>query len=179
MTPVTWLASRVIPVTVVQKVIEGADFLAQSATDGKDIMRDGQVSSIDELRIKTFSFPTNWRMKFTMVDRYVGGFRRGAWRHRCGWRGVRCRALIVLSLRTIHKIGLCSGYERLNEQLVLGVLSVSSASSRQEKKSAIELMRYVETLTVREVMEDAAKEAVLTSVARGGVFSPHVELANG
>ena len=169
--PITWLVSKVIPTTLVQGAIEGADFIAQSATDAKDILRDGGVSSIDELRDKDLQLSDrladqvhNWS---TAASGAFGGVLGSTG---VGGVALDIGALITLSFRTIHKIGLCYGYERLNKQLVLGVLSVSSAANRDEKKTATELMRDVETLTIEEVLEDVAKDAVLTRVARGGAF---------
>jgi hypothetical protein len=169
--PMTWLVAKVIPIALVQRAVEGADFVAQSFTDSEDILRDGEVSSIDELRTKSLRLSDqladevhNWAIAVSGA----GGTVLGA----TGFGGVALdiAALFTLSLRTTHKIGLCYGYPQVNEQLVWGVLSVSSAANRNERKSSIELMGDIETMVIEDVWEDITKDAVLTRVARGGTF---------
>ena len=169
--PLTWLVTQVIPFALVQGAVEGANVVAQSTTDAKDIMRDGEVSSIDELRTKSLRLSDqladnvhNW----AIAAAGAGGAALGA----TGVGGVALdiATLITLSLRTIHKIGLCYGYEQVNEQLIFGILSVSSAANRNKRKTSIERIRNIETMVAEEAWEDVAKDAVLSRAARGGAF---------
>ena len=52
----------------------------------------------------------------------------------------------MLALRTIHKIGLCYGYEcrsDMDKNFALGILSVSGANSMSQKIEALETLRLI------------------------------------
>ena len=76
-------------------------------------------------------------------------------------------AIVVLSLRTIHKIGACYGFEAQSPQdrdFVLGVLSFSSANTMEEKTMALMTLRSVEVTvasrTWRSIAQTAGQQAV-------------------
>lgn len=76
-------------------------------------------------------------------------------------------AIIILALRTIHKIGLCYGYEvnASNEEAekayALSILAAANANSMQEKAGALialkELNVMIQKNTLKKITEMAAK----------------------
>lgn len=163
--PVSWLVEKVVP----EKVIEGALNLSNSAaeflTDKDDILRDGQVSRIEELKTKSLELSDelansvhNWAIGIASAE----GGATGA----TGLVGmaVDIPALITLCLRTIHKVGLCYGYEcksEIDQRFVFGILSVAGANSMKEKNISVLSLRQVTVmltkLTWKQITEAAAK----------------------
>ena len=75
--------------------------------------------------------------------------------------------VISFALRTIHRIGLCYGFEMKTEEdrrFVLGVLAASGANSIEEKVAALAALRAIEVTlakqTWKKMAEQAAKEAL-------------------
>jgi hypothetical protein len=169
--PLTWLVALIVPVPLVKIAIEGTNTVAQGLADSDDILRDGGVSAIDELRTKGLKVSDtlaedvhNW----AIATSGAGGAALGA----TGVGGVALdvSALITIALRTIHKIGLCYGYDRVDPQFVLGVLAAASANNRDEKMTALDLLRDVEAKVTEEVIEEQVKDAVKTRIAKAGTF---------
>src|SRR5258708_2431865 len=50
--PVIWLVRKVIPQKAIQGAIDGASSLGQLLSDSKDLLRDGKVNQISELKNK-------------------------------------------------------------------------------------------------------------------------------
>ena len=169
--PLTWLATQVIPVALLKKTIEGANVVAQYASDAEPIARRGGVASIDALRAKDLRLSDRLAEDTHNLAIALSGS-SGAVLGATGVGGIALdiATLITLSLRTIHRIGLCYGYERLNEQLVLGILALSTAGNRDERHASIELLHDIEVIALDEVWEDLAKDALLKSAARSGAF---------
>ena len=148
--PLSWLVDKVVP----QKAIEGAliafDKIAEFLTDTADVVRDGSVANVDELQVKSLKLSDelansvhNWALTFAGAE----GAATGA----TGLPGliVDVPALITMSLRVIHKIGVCYGFEVRNEtdrNFVLGVLSAAGANTMKEKISALVLLQKINML---------------------------------
>lgn len=169
--PATWLASKLIPIVLVQKVLETADRVARNTVNDTDILHDGKVSSIGELRHKSLRISdklANDVASWALATAWASGSIIGG----TGFGGVTLdiSALITLALRTVHKTALCYGYDQLTEQQVLGILTISSAANRKEKINSVHVFHELETMALQEVWEDAAKDAVLTRIARSGMF---------
>jgi len=169
--PWTWVLMRLIPVGLLQGALDGANAVARKTADTQDIKRYGRVASIDELRTKSLYLSDQLANRVHSGAVAVGGA-GGAALGATGVGGVALdvSSLITLSLRTIHKIGLCYGYTNLNKQLVLGILSIASAANRKEKINSIARMHDIERMIVEEGWEGLAKDALLARVARGGAF---------
>ena len=169
--PVTQALARVIPLTLVKKAIEGANNVSQYAIDAKGVMRGAEVDSIDALRSRSLRISDHLAHDSHVLSMALSGA-GGAVLGATGVGGVALdvASLLTLSLRTIHRIGLCYGFERVNEQLVLGILSVSSAGSQNERKTSIELLKGVEIMTLADVWKDVAKDALFTGAVRGGAY---------
>ena len=175
--PLAWLVNKVVPKRAVRGALNFSNVMAQWLTDSNDVMRDGAVSSIGELRSKSLQLSDkladevhNWAIGLAVIE--------GAGTGMFGLPGVAADipALITLALRTIHKIGICYGYEcstDLDKKLVLAILAASSANTLGERASALAALRSVELtlakVTWKKLAEKAAenqlsKEAALLTI---------------
>ena len=139
--PLEFVMENVIPMSLVKSVLDGANFAAGFLADEGDIFRDGKVSKIEELQTKNLKLSDelansvhNWAIGIAAAE----GAATGA----TGAVGIAVDvpALLTLSLRTIHKIGLCYGYkaDTLEEKnFVLRILSVVGSNNPQEKTTAL------------------------------------------
>jgi hypothetical protein len=109
--PITWLMENLIPEAAIREVLEGCNELAHSLTDRDDILIDAGVSRISELKRKDLNLCDDladnvhdWAIAMAMAE----GAATGA----SGLFGIAVDipAIIILALRTIHKIGLCYGF---------------------------------------------------------------------
>lgn len=168
--PVTWVVRKVVP----EKAIAGALNLANCAgnflADTRDLKRDGKVNEIAELKNVDLSVCDslangvhNWALAFAAIE--GGG---------TGWFGlpgmaVDIPALITFSLRTIHKIGLCYGFESKSEddeKFILNVLSAAGANNPSEKNAAILAMREIEVMLLKQSWRKIGKIAADKTVGK-------------
>lgn len=175
--PLSWLVNKVVPEKAVRGALDFSNAMALWLADTGDVVRDGGVSSLGELRNKNLELSDkladevhNWAIGLAVV----GGAGTGIF----GLPGVAADVpfIITLALRTIHKIGVCYGYEcssELDKKFVLGVISASSANSISEKVGALTALRSVEVtlakVTWKKMAERAAekqlsKEAALLTI---------------
>ena len=175
--PIVWLVQKVVPDSAIQGAIEGASALGQYLTDTKDILRDAQVENIADLRSgelalcdKLADEVHNWAIGVAMAE----GSATGA----LGIFGapVDVPAIITIAMRTIHKIGVCYGYESKTSedgQFALGILGASGANTVREKLAALATLTALRTVLARQswkvMAEHAAqnqfgKEAVLVTI---------------
>lgn len=167
--PLSWLVEKVVP----QKAIEGAlvafDKVAEFLTDTGDVIRDGSVSKVEELQVKGLKLSDelansvhNWALAIAGTE----GAATGA----TGLPGliVDVPALITMSLRVIHKIGVCYGFEVRNEvdrNFVLGVLSAASANTMKEKMSALVLLQKINVFVAKTAWNVMAKNKTCIAAA--------------
>lgn len=153
--PIAWAVTKVITPNMLKGAILNADSIANSLTDKNDIIRDGGVNNINELRSKDLALSD--KLSFNVSKWAVGiATAEGAATGATGILGMAADIPIVitLALRTIHKIGLCYGYECDNqdEQLfALNVMSAAGANSMQEK--------YASQLTIQRLAYVIAKNS--------------------
>lgn len=162
--PVTWVVSKVVP----QKAIEGAliacNGMAELITDSKDILRDGEVAKISELQAKDLHLSDNlannvhnWAIGIAAGEGAVAGV--------TGIGGIVADipALITMSFRTIHKIGLCYGFECKSEQdkqFVLGILSIAGANTLTEKTTSLALLQKINIMIARNTWKSLTEKAM-------------------
>ena len=179
--PIVWLVQKVVPDSAIQGAIEGASALGQYLTDTKDILRDAQVENIADLRSgelalcdKLADEVHNWAIGVAMAE----GSATGA----LGIFGapVDVPAIITIAMRTIHKIGVCYGYESKTSedgQFALSILGASGANTVREKLAALATLTALRTVLARQswkvMAEHAAqnqfgKEAVLVTIRNLG-----------
>jgi uncharacterized protein (DUF697 family) len=155
--------------------------MAEWLADEGDVLRKGAVSEIDELKRKDLMLSDtlandfhNWAIGLASAE----GVGSGVW----GIYGLVMDIpfIITFALRTIHKIGLCYGYQSKDEkgrQFVLALLSAAGANTVTEKAEAIKILRAIDvmiakqtlkTLTEKAVEQQLVKEAVLISIENVG-----------
>ena len=175
--PLAWLVHKVVPIKAVRGALHFSNTMALWLTDSKDVMRDGSVSALRELRTKNLKLSDKlakdvhkWAIGLAGVE--------GAGTGMFGLPGAAADipALITLALRTVHKIGICYGFEcitELDKRLVLGIMSASGANSIDEKVAALAALRSVELtlakvswqkLAIKTAENQLSKEAVLLTI---------------
>jgi hypothetical protein len=175
--PLAWLVNKVVPEKGMRAALDFSNSVGEWCADEGDILRDGKVTSIGELKSKGLKLSDkladdvhNWAVGLAVVEGAGTGF--------FGLPGsaVDVPAIITFALRTIHKIGLCFGYKCKSEterKFILGVLSASGANSITEKVAALTALRSIEVtltkVTWKKMAEKAAenqlsKEAAILSV---------------
>jgi len=163
--PLAWLIKKVVPEAAVRAALSSSNWAAKWLTDTKDVIRDGDVESVAELRNKNLELSDkladevhNWAIGIAVVE----GMGAGTF----GLPGMAADipTLITLSLRTIHKIGVCYGFEansHESEQFALGILAVAGANTIEEKTVALTTLRSIEVIlanmTWKKISEAAAK----------------------
>lgn len=163
--PAAWLINQIIP----KKALEGALHLSNKAaeflTDTKDIKRDANVSEISQLKYKSLELSDklanevhNWALGLAGAEGGVAGA--------VGLVGIAVDVptIITLSLRTIHKIGLCYGYEAKdkNDQLLIyAILSSAGANSIEEKETALMILKEIQVLIMKNTWKKLAEKAAV------------------
>lgn len=166
--PVVWLVRLVVPDAAIRGALTASNSLAWWLTDLGDIARDAEVGSIRELRTKDLRLSDeladsvhNWAIGIAATEGGAAGF--------FGLPALAADipALITLALRTVHKIGICYGYECTSDSDVthaLSVLAAAGANSVEEKAAAVMTLRMIETILVksswRKITEEAAKQQI-------------------
>lgn len=145
--PVSWLAQKLIPEKIIRSAIFAAVKAADKLTDSSDIKKAGNVFEIRELLQKELAFLDtlsdtvhNWAIGVATTGGIAAGL-GGAVTH-----AADVPATITLALRTIHKIGLCYGYEpktNYDRLFILAVLAISSANSIGDKLIALNTLSAV------------------------------------
>lgn len=145
--PVSWLIGKIVPPKAIQGALTAFDGLAELLTDSNDIKRDGGVDNVEELRIKDLQLSDklanevhNWANGIAAVE--------GAGTGTLGFPGLIADipSLITMSLRVIHKIGLCYGYDcitQTDKQFVYSILSAAGSNSVKEKAASISTLQAI------------------------------------
>jgi uncharacterized protein (DUF697 family) len=139
LSPVSRLIARVVPPAAIEALLRASDWMAEktipvaaATTHGADLEQlDAAARAI-----------RHWAIA------YAGG--EGAVAGAVGFMSlpVDLPAIVTLSLRTIRRIGATYGYAGTSEQerqFVYAVLSIASANSTQQKRTAIDSLRGIET----------------------------------
>ena len=145
--PVSWLIGKIVPPKAIQGALTAFDGMAELLTDSNDIKRDGGVDNVEELRIKDLQLSDklanevhNWANGIAAVE--------GAGTGTLGLPGLIADipSLITMSLRVIHKIGLCYGYDcitQTDKQFVYSILSAAGSNSVKEKAASISTLQAI------------------------------------
>ena len=164
LSPVGKLISVVVPEKVIESAINAANAAAQYLTDTDDVLRDGKVESIEELRTKDLKLCDqmadsvhNWAIGIATAE----GAAVGA----TGLPGIAADIpfITTLALRTIHKIGVCYGYvadasnAEEEKTFVLGVLAAANASTLGEKAGFILGLKQISVLIQRNAWKKLAE----------------------
>lgn len=173
LSPVGKLISVVVPEKVIESAINAANAAAQYLTDTADVLRDGNVESIEELRTKDLKLCDqmadsvhNWAVGIATAEGVAGGF--------VGLPGLVADIpfITTLALRTIHKIGVCYGYvadvsnAEEEKAFVLGVLATANASTLGEKASFILGLKQISLLIQRNAWKKLAEMGTANFLAK-------------
>lgn len=161
--PVSWIVGKVVPQKAIQGALIAFDGLADLLTDSDDIKRDGSVTHVEDLRHKDLQLSDklannvhNWANGVAGVE----GVASGA----LGLPGliIDIPSLITMSLRVIHKIGLCYGYDCITEtdkMFVYNILSVAGSNSVKEKTAAIATLQTINKTLAKVTWKKMAEKA--------------------
>ncbi len=161
-TPVTRLILRVIPDSTIRGVLDFSSSAAEWLTDTDDVVRDAGVARVEDLRKHDLEKSDqlanavhNWAITMASAE---GGAAGAA-----GIFGlaVDVPAIIVIALRTIHKIGACYGFEvrtRSDKDFILAILSVSGANDMNEKVVALGTLRAIEVSVAKTTWKALAEK---------------------
>jgi len=168
--PLAWLLRAVVPESAVRAVLDAVNALAERLTDTADIKRDGGVANIIELRSKDLELSDgmanevhNWAI--------LAGTSEGAGTGVFGilTAPIDIPAILTIAIRTIHKIGLCYGYEctsQEDKQFVLGILAASGANEVAEKVAALTVLRSIQIALTKQTWKLMAQKAAQTQFSK-------------
>ena len=172
--PFEFVVQKIIPDGVVQAILTGANSAGEFLADENDIIRDGNVTRVEELRGKNLKLSDdlanevhNWAIGIAGVE----GGAAGAF----GGFGIAADipALLTLALRTIHKIGLCYGYKANTEEekkFVLSIMSAAGANTQKEKREALIALHtmygILQKQAWRKIAQSTGKEAVMITAIK-------------
>lgn len=176
LSPVGKLISVVVPEKVIESSINAANAAAQYLTDTDDVLRDGKVESIDELRTKDLKLCDqmadsvhNWAVGIATAE--------GATVGATGLPGlaVDIPFITTLALRTIYKVGVCYGYvadasnAEEEKAFALGVLAAANASTLGEKASFVLGLKQISLLIQRNAWKKLAEMGTANLLAKSVV----------
>lgn len=168
--PLAWLIQQVVPEAAIQGALDFASAAGKWLADTEDILHEAEAKKVSELRAKDLSLSDrladevhNWAIGVAVVE----GTATGTF----GILGapVDVPAIITVAMRTIHKVGLCYGYEcesEVDRQFVIGILAASGANSIEEKVAALTTLRALEVLIARQTWKSMAEKAAQSQLSK-------------
>lgn len=173
--PVAWLVQKLVPENAVRAALDAASTLGRSLADTADILRDGGVADVAQLR----------SIELQLCDRLANGVHdwaigiastEGAATGTFGIFGapVDVPAIITIAMRTIHKIGACYGYECStpeDQSFIQGILAASGANSVEEKLAALAVLTSLRTVLARQTWKAIAEKAAQNQIGKEAVLS--------
>jgi len=160
--PLEIVTEKLVPRKAIEAVLSGIDFVAKALTDSGDILRNAKVDSIDTLRSHDLELSDkladeihNWAVGLASAEGLA-----------TGTTGIFGMALdvpasITLCLRTIHKIGICYGFECDNENgrnVVLSIFCAACSNTMKEKQSALLTLQKIGTMVAKKTWKEIAKD---------------------
>ncbi len=170
LSPVTWLIDKIIPNAAIRGVLDFSSSAAEWLTDTKDILRDAGITSVSDLKTHDLEKSDtlanevhNWAIGLATAE----GGATGAF----GLPGMVADipAVIVLALRTIHKIGVCYGFEvntKHDKEFVLAILATSGANDMGEKLAALTTLRTVEVAIAKQTWKQLGQKAATNQMGK-------------
>jgi hypothetical protein len=168
--PISVSIQSFIPRSAIRKAIEGTSTAAKWLADEGDIKRKGGVSEIRELRTKDLKVSDklakdvhNWAIALASAEGIGSGF--------LGIYGlaVDIPFIITFALRTIHKIGLCYGYQSQEERdrhFALALLSAAGANTPREKTEAVKILRAIDIMVSKQTIKSIYEKAVQKQLSK-------------
>jgi acyl-CoA synthetase (AMP-forming)/AMP-acid ligase II len=134
-----------VPTTALRAALEGADRLGRKLSDERSILKRAGAASLEQLREQPLD-ATDKLSRAVMRRSMLLGGASGAVFGVAGAAGLVADvpALLLLAMRTIHRIGLCYGEKPPasdERALALGIFALVSANSAEEKAAALAALR--------------------------------------
>lgn len=154
--PLTKILQKAIPEVLIAEFLGFSQSVAKTFVDSSDIEIYAGIRDIKELRGRNLKLSDDLADK--VHKRAVAlAAAEGAGTGVLGLPGllIDIPSLITLALRTIHKIGMCYGYEGTDENdkiFILSILSISSANSTAEKSEALRVVRSIHNTLADEAL---------------------------
>ncbi|KUO59693.1 MAG: ATPase [Gracilibacter sp. BRH_c7a] len=168
--PLGWLVKKVVPEAAIRGALDFSNAMAKWLTDTNDIKRDACVENMEELKTK------NLQLSDKLADEVhnwaIGvGVAEGAGTGVLGLPGIAVDipVVITIALRTIHKIGVCYGYEvrtQDDNEFILAIMSAAGANSVAEKNSALLLLRSIEVTIAKNTWKKLAQVAAEKQIGK-------------
>jgi hypothetical protein len=155
------LVQKVVPEAAMRGALEGCNAAGQFLADRGEIIRAAKVESVSDLNSKSLELSDalangchNWAVLYATGEGAL-----------TGWWGIfgapiDIPVLITLAFRTIHKIGLCYGFESTTEadkQFVLGILAATGANSLEEKAAALATLTALQRMLATQTWKTIEK----------------------
>jgi hypothetical protein len=168
--PLAWLVQKVVPESAIAGALDFASTAGQWLTDTEDILHEAEAKKVSELRPKNLQLSDrladnvhNWAIGIAVAE----GAATGAF----GLFGapVDVPAIITIAMRTIHKIGVCYGYECESEHdrnFVRGILAASGANSMEEKLGALATLQALKVIVARQTWKGMAEKAAQSQLSK-------------
>ena len=168
--PFSRLTLAFLPIKAIHKSLQFTNNVAEWLTDKEDILRTAGISQIVELQTRSLELSDhladhvhNWGIALASAE----GGSAGA----LGLLGIAfdIPAIITLALRTVHKIGVCYGFEAntdAEKQFVISVLAASGSNEMSEKIAAIATLHTIRSTLTRQLTEDIAMKAASETLGR-------------
>jgi hypothetical protein len=180
--PAVWLVQHVVPEAAIQGAIDAASRAGSRLADKGDLLREANVQQISDL--KNGELATCDALANRVHDWALGlASAEGALTGALGIAGIAADipAIVTWAFRTIHKIGLCYGYEctsELDTEFVHGVLAASGANTLSDKVAALATLRSIEVTLATQTWSAMAEKAMQHQLSREGGLIAMKRLAN-
>lgn len=161
--PAVWLVQKVVPQSAIKAALNAANGAGKKLADESDILRDGNVTTIEALRSRSLETSDrlanevhNWAIGMATAEGGAAGV--------TGVAGIAVDvpAILTLALRTIHKIGLCYGYRadtKEEQDFVLSILSAAGSNSQKEKTQALLALKTIEVVVQKQTWKEIERRA--------------------
>lgn len=161
--PISSLTKLIVPPAAIEGALVQINKAAEFLTDVEDIKRDANVKDITELQYKSLQLSDKLANE---VHNYAIGISaaEGAATGTLGWAGlaVDIPSLMLLSIRTIHKIGVCYGFKcttKEDELFILEILQASNAYNPKEKIVSVTTLQAIGKMASKYTWKEMAKIA--------------------
>ncbi len=173
-TPGAKLVEKVVPDNLVRVAIDKAYAGSEVLSGQEAVQRQAGVKSLKELWTKSLEDCDALAFRVSVESQVLATVEGAV----TGAGGVfttllDAPVLVVLSLRTILKIGHCYGYSlghEQNQRFVLGVLIAATSGSLEIKRKRLEQLRELEDLLIEETQQEVVAEEALSLLFQLEIF---------
>lgn len=163
LSPMTRLVNKIIPEAAIQGVLDFSSSAAEWLTDSSNIIQDNNVATLEELQSQDLMLSDelankvhNWAIGIATLE---GGGTGAA-----GLPGmvIDIPAIITLALRTIHKIGVCYGFEvrtKEDREFILTIMATSGSNDMREKLAALAILRSIDVKITKQAGKSPGQRA--------------------